>query len=196
MSKMLGIFSVSDLKRLVENHLEATGLSKAELEKRSGLPKDAIVKLIAEETEWGFTKYLAFMNYLCQSAPLLFSLKNGGTVETLTISKGERGSVPLPPRVEYSPDMVAMVVEDDSFAPRFFKKDVLFFKEGGTGGFDSPHSRYPHICKIKDAGLMCAFVKPGRKPGLYNLVRHDYGTLENVELEWCARIEGITPSHD
>lgn len=179
-----------DTIAFVRKRLKEMGLSMAEAERLSGVPDDTIVKLIKGHGT-SYENYVAIMKRLRYSIPLYGKLISGGGVETIHTIEDE-SRVQLHEGVEYSPDLLAIVVDDDKYEPRYFKGTTLFFKSTTNKHPKDLASKHPYLVKIKNGKTDLMIVRPGSKLGVYNLLTIDGSSqiLSDIELEWCAPIEG------
>lgn len=174
-----------------KKRLEELGLSIAEAERQWGLPKDTIQKmLLGSGTD--YEKFLVIKERLRYNIPLYGKLISGKGVQMLGSNK-EESRISLHESVEYSPDLQAIIVEDDRYEPRLIKGDVIYFKQTANNIPATLNSKRPYVVKIKDSEPDVMIIRPGTRPGFYNLLAID-GTanlLVDCELEWCAPIEDV-----
>lgn len=187
--KNISPFKVSSIafikKRLAELHL-----SISQAERKVGLSKYSIQKmLLGHATD--YEKYLAVMKFLRYSVPLYGKLIAGVGVENLLESKNIT-QVQLPEIIEYSPDLLAILVDDNRYEPRYFKGTYLYFRQNSIAEPTNLHSMHPYIVKIKDSIVDVMIIREGGRLGCFTLVAIDGSAkiITDAELEWCAPIEG------
>lgn len=103
----------------------------------------------------------------------------------------------IPVGVVYSPDLQAYRFEDDSNAPLAYKDWLFYIGEkflGLTGSADSFPKDVPFMVQTKSGLIMIRKIRKGYTPGHYNLLHPvNNSMIEDVAIEWCAKMEAITP---
>lgn len=96
-------------------------------------------------------------------------------------------------------------LEPDRTAAVIVEGDSMFPLESGWVLF---YSRYPdpaaddvvgHLCIVKladDGPTLVKQVRRGPERGRFNLLSSNAPLIENVKLEWAARVTGMQPPHD
>lgn len=163
----------------------------AKAERLAGVPDDTIVKM-KNGVGTDYENYVAVMKLLRYSAPLYGKLISGRGVEILETSTVEEIRVPLPEGVEYSPDLLAIMVDDDRYEPRYFRDTFLYFKKTDNNIPKSLIAKHPYVVKPYGMAADVMIIRPGSKGGYYNLLALDGSSniIQDAQLEWCSSIEG------
>jgi hypothetical protein len=175
----------------VRNRLKEMTLSIREAERQACVPKDTIQKmLLGYGTD--YENYVAVMKLIRYSVPLYGKLISGAGVQKLADSE-EKSFVQLHEGVEYSPDMQAILVDDDRYEPRYFRGTLLYFKQTSINAPGSLTTKHPYVVKTRAmANPDLAIIRKGSREGVYNLLAIDGSAsiIQDADLEWCAPIEG------
>lgn len=127
--------------------------------------------------------------------PILYKIGAGAKV--YPINDHEVGAAfehtELPPGVEYSDSMCAFRVDGDSQAPMLYDGWLVFAKKKTEGGCEDLASKVMHIVQIKDGPCMLKLIRRGYSAGKYNLRSHNADDIDDINIEWCAKIEAIVP---
>lgn len=185
-----------EFRAVLIKKIEDLGVTDAEVCRRLGFPRDAVDKIRSgHEPKLG--RYIAFMDFLCNSAPLTKKLGDDHMVESLAIPVEGIKHIALPPQIEYSSDIIAMEVESGQYEDQFFKGDVLLYRENSLEGFKNLTSRRPHVMQIKNGGIVVMIIRPGSLEGRYMLIgiNSKREVRDNVEIDWCSPIVGTIPAY-
>jgi phage repressor protein C with HTH and peptisase S24 domain len=87
----------------------------------------------------------------------------------------------------YSPNAVAVIVRGESMYDRYRDGDVLIYDEQRTD-IESFIGRRECVVKLADDRIMIKRVTRGSEDGLYTLISFNHPPIEDVALQWCARI--------
>jgi len=187
---MTKIISIDELLEIIRKRSEILGLNDSEICRRANLPRDAISSIKKGHAP-NFSTYLAIMNVLSYVVPLYGKLISGVGVEHLADHEG-KNYVQIHEKIEYSSDLLAIVVGDDKYEPRYFKGTILYFRESVSPIPSTLFSKHPYVVKIKGQKPDVMLVREGSRPGLYNLIAIDGSSKITIDadLEWCAAIEG------
>lgn len=97
--------------------------------------------------------------------------------------------------VESPPDtdpkgLVALRVEGDSQKP-FLPSGSFVYYRGTTIGLVEKCLGRLSVVKLKDGAVQVKVLSKGTAPGLYHLTSFNAPMTEDVEIEWCAKVENI-----
>lgn len=91
-----------------------------------------------------------------------------------------------PPSAE-AEDAVAVIVRGTSMLPRYYEGDLLFFEKTADGVASDCLAR-DCIVKVHGGGLLVKRLFKGSAEGLYRLRSVNGPEIEDVELEWAAKV--------
>ena len=99
--------------------------------------------------------------------------------------------VDCPPSVEPS-ETVALRVVGESMMPFMPNGTIVYYTMRHEGGCDDYLNKLC-VVQVKDGATLLKILKKGYSKGLYNLMSYNADMIEDVKLEWCARIIFIKP---
>lgn len=99
--------------------------------------------------------------------------------------------VDAPPGV-YHYGVVALRVQGDSMMPFMPEGTVVYYAQRTDGGCDD-YLNQLCVVQIKDGPTLLKTLKRGHQYGRYSLMSYNADLIEDVELEWCAKIIFIKP---
>jgi len=86
---------------------------------------------------------------------------------------------------------VAVRVRGQSMWPSYFDGDVLIYSDPRHDVDAFMHQRV--VCRLVDERILVKTLMPGSRPGLYNLISFNAEPIEDIALEWVAKIECVVP---
>lgn len=97
------------------------------------------------------------------------------------------GEVEAPPGA--GGDAVAVIVEGDSQYPVLFDGDVLIYWDH----LADPAEAGGRLCVVKltDGRTLVKHLQRGSEPGRFTLTSSNAPPIENVEIEWAARVQHV-----
>ncbi len=99
--------------------------------------------------------------------------------------------VDCPPSVEPS-ETVALRVVGESMMPFMPNGTIVYYTMRHEGGCDDYLNKLC-VVQISEGATLLKILKKGYSKGLYNLMSYNADMIEDVKLEWCARIIFIKP---
>ncbi len=84
-------------------------------------------------------------------------------------------------------DMVALRVRGDSMEPYLFQGDIVYYNEIIKANFNEYVGKRV-IVKLKDGRAFIKVLRKGTQYGRYRLESFNSKDIEDVELEWCAKV--------
>lgn len=112
----------------------------------------------------------------------------GAGTEIFTYDDHEKGAgydyVDLPPGVTNSP--VAVKVRGDSMLPVYGEDDVLYYDTQAADPMTLINKRC--IVRTADGRTFVKTLKQGTEPGLFTLDSFNASPIENIAIEWVARV--------
>ena len=89
------------------------------------------------------------------------------------------------------PDAVAVQIKGDSMIPAYFDGDILVYAER-RGDIDEFINRRC-VVGLADGRILVKTVRRGSAPGLYTMTSFNSGPIDDVVVEWAARIVVVMP---
>lgn len=125
-----------------------------------------------------------------KTVPLMGIVTAGGNVMPADDYPNGLEQVEAPP--EMGPDTVAVRVQGDSMYPAFEDGDLIYYDRHE----DMPDSLPTKACiaHLSDGRCMLKLVRKGSRKGLHTLLSHNAPPIEDVRLEWVAKIKWIKRS--
>lgn len=99
--------------------------------------------------------------------------------------------VEAPPGVDPR-ETVALRIKGDSMMPFMPEGTIVYYSERFDGGCDAYLNKLC-VVKIKDGPTLLKMLKKGYARGRFNLMSYNADMIEDVQLEWCAKIIFIKP---
>lgn len=115
------------------------------------------------------------------SAVALFALNGDDPAE----------EVPLPPGVAASPTLVAVEIEGTSLGALFDRS--LVFYDDRRSPVSEDLLRKLCIVGLTDGRVLIKQILPGSKRGFYHLLSQTEGMIEDVSIDWAARVKSVVP---
>jgi phage repressor protein C with HTH and peptisase S24 domain len=108
----------------------------------------------------------------------------GAGAEIIPIDQDESEEIDLPPGA--SPAAVAVRIEGDSMAPRYFPGEKLFYVRDDV----SPSELVGKECvvRLKDGRMLVKILRKGSKPRSFNLESWNAPTMKDQAIEWAAAV--------
>ena len=92
----------------------------------------------------------------------------------------------------YPAGVVAVRIKGDSMMPFMPSGTIVYYEQRITGDC-SEHINKLCVVQTADGAAMLKIVERGSDYGKYNLRSYNMSLIENVQLEWCARVIFIKP---
>lgn len=89
-------------------------------------------------------------------------------------------------------ETVAVRIEGDSMLPYFANGTILYYN-GRESGDLIKYINKLCVVMLKDGHAMFKILKRGTAQGFYTLASHNALDIENVQIEWCAKVIFIKP---
>lgn len=104
-------------------------------------------------------------------------------------AKGD-GMDNIAPEGYYSENAVAVVVRGNSMFDRYRDGDVLIYDERRTD-IESFVGKRDCVVQLADNRIMVKRITRGSETGFYTLISSNHPPIEDVALQWCARIRAV-----
>jgi transcriptional regulator with XRE-family HTH domain len=85
------------------------------------------------------------------------------------------------------PDLIALRVKGNSMEPFLREGSLVYYGDRRDSAFDDLLNNHC-VVGLKDGRLFLKILKRGSSPGKYNLLSHNATMIEDVELEWAAKV--------
>ncbi|NNC37891.1 MAG: helix-turn-helix domain-containing protein [Acidimicrobiales bacterium] len=89
------------------------------------------------------------------------------------------------------PDAVAVQIKGDSMVPAYFDGDILVYAERRPDIDEFFNRRC--VVGLADGRILVKTVRRGSAPGLYTLTSFNSGPIDDVVIDWAARIIAVMP---
>ncbi len=136
-------------------------------------------------------------NSIPEAVPVVGKVGAGAMVYPIDdyLQGGAAEFVEVPPGVDFSQNLVALKVEGDSLEPMLYEGWYVYYNTRIEGGCEDMNSKVPHVVRIKDGATLVKLIRRGYARGKYNLHSYKPGVeiIEDVTIEWCAKIVSIKP---
>ncbi|MEM9599433.1 MAG: LexA family transcriptional regulator [Pseudomonadota bacterium] len=127
--------------------------------------------------------------------PVVGYVGAGGEVLAVDdFAKGD-GFDHIEPEGYYSPSAVAVIVRGDSMYDKYQDGDTLVYDER-RGDLENFVGRRECIVGLADGRIMVKKLTRGSAEGFYTLTSSNYPPIEDVVVEWCARIRSVKYRED
>lgn len=122
-----------------------------------------------------------------KTVPLMGIVGAGGHIMPADDSPNGLEQVDAPP--EMGPATVAVQVKGDSMYPAFDDGDLIYYDQIQAMPEILPNKAC--IAQLADGRCMLKLVRKGSRKGLYTLHSHNAPPIEDVRLEWVAKIKWV-----
>lgn len=122
-----------------------------------------------------------------KTVPLMGIVSAGGHIMPADDSPNGLEQVDAPP--EMGPSTVAAQVRGDSMYPAFDDGDLIYYDQIQAMPEILPNKAC--IARLADGRCMLKLVRKGSRKGLYTLHSHNAPPIEDVRLEWVAKIKWV-----
>lgn len=180
----------------------ATGWSKAELARRSGVPYDNVNKYLAGKVEKPRGETLAALagaldvdvlwlekgidpDNPTRMVPLKGYIGAGGHVEAV-----ETGPEEIEAPADSHPDTVAAEIKGDSQLPVLQNGWVIYWSIAKPA---SAMINQLSVVQLSDGRIMVKTIRNGSQPGLFTLTSFNAADIVDVPVDWAAKIDWIKP---
>lgn len=127
-----------------------------------------------------------------QFVPLVGRAGAGSAVALFALNGDDPAEeVPLPPGVAASPSLVAVEVEGTSLGALFDRS--LVFYDDRRSPVSEDLLRKLCIVGLTDGRVLIKQILPGSKRGFYHLLSQTEGMIEDVAIDWAARVKSVVP---
>ena len=189
-------------KRLLDS-LELKGWTKAELQRRSGVPYDNILKYLAGKVDQPRGDILAKLaealevdalwlekgvDHLSQTKHVRLIGYIGAGQAVYPIDDGADDEVEAP--ADAHPSTVAARVRGESMLPMFQEGWIIYWSRHLPAG-----EMVNQLCvvQLSDGRIMVKTLRSGSQPGLWLLTSFNAADIVDVPVEWAAPIDWIKP---
>jgi transcriptional regulator with XRE-family HTH domain len=205
-----------NLLSLIQSRMKREGLNITSLEKRAGVPKDTVRDFLRGKTQiLRADKLQKILRVIEPSRKVAITGYVGANaVITATEAGKDKETVDCPPGFD-PVDLSAVRIKGDAMSPVFLDGWVIYYTlqhhkstVALSDSWQVPYNRKdpagktakevpeplleflgkPCVLKLADGRLILRTLKPGKTPGHYTLVSYNATDIENVALEWAARI--------
>lgn len=198
--------NIQAIRAAIETAMTEKGFSRRSLSKAANLSESAVRDLLTRTDNPGISTLRQVaealempVDRLTGSAimvPVLGNIGAGGVVlfegdpDAELYDQENLPMVPRPPLV--SGRLMALAVVGSSMLPKYEDGDIIYVRRDHDGIMPSYLNRYCAV-RTADGGTYLKILSPGSQPGRYTLRSLNAPDMENVEVEWAARVAFVMP---
>lgn len=198
--------NIAAIRAAIETAMTEKGFSRRSLSKAANLSESAVRDLLTRTDNPGIGTLRQVaealqmpVDRLTGSAimvPVLGKIGAGGRVLFTVdpdVELNEQDSLPLVPRPPLvSGRLMALEVVGSSMLPKYEDGDIIYVRRDHDGVLPSYLNRYCAV-RTSDGGTYLKILSQGSEPGRYTLRSLNAPDMENVEVEWAARVAFVMP---
>ncbi|MBY0355686.1 MAG: XRE family transcriptional regulator [Rickettsiales bacterium] len=187
----------------IRQYIDKSGMTVQQVADKAGTSRGQIYNLMKGERglDFEWMKRLA-VAFECEPEDLISSRKFiplvgyvGAGQEIHAIDDHAKGAgldeVDVPPGS--GPNTVAVRVKGDSMQPAMQEGWLLYYSNRVEGGCEDLIGSLC-VMKVLDGPTLVKNLRKGYAKGCFNLHSYNAEVIEDVRLEWCAKVEFIKPA--